>query len=417
MKNKFKSIFRVYIGILVVILLFSVWVNAQTTMTNSAGTTNSVSIALANSKANSTNSLTFGFDQISVLQTGVLGFPIFQYIASLIYIAIAYLGTRLIDFISIKILKGIAARTETKYDDLLIDLLRKPGKVIVFVIFLHIGLDVFNWPEWLEAYVSKGLKLTVAWSLTIMAMRSIDVFLRFMEDKAAEPDKAFDAQLFGVLKKSLKVILAIIAILVTAQNLGINITSLLASLSIGGLALGLAAQETIANFLGALAIFLDRPFHIGERIKWDSYDGVVEKIGLRSTLVRNLDGHLISVPNKTVAQSTIINVSRRPDIKTVINIGIIYETPLEKIKRSTQILEEIYRSHPKTKDVLVGLDKFNDSSINISVVHWWNGFDYKEYVMGMQDLNLAILKRFSEEGIEMAYPTQVNYIKQVDVKK
>jgi MscS family membrane protein len=195
-----------------------------------------------------------------------------------------------------------------------------------------------NWPEWLEAYISKGLKLTVAWSLTIMTMRSIDILLRFMEDKAAEPDKAFDAQLFGVLKKSLKVILAIIALLVTAQNLGVNITSLLASLSIGGLALGLAAQESIANFLGALAIFLDRPFHIGERIKWDSYDGVVEKIGLRSTLVRNLEGHLISVPNKTVAQTTIVNVSRRPDIKTVINIGIIYETPLEKIKLATQLL-------------------------------------------------------------------------------
>ncbi len=417
MKNKFKSIFRVYIGILVVILLFAVWVNAQTTMTNSAGTTNSVSIPLSNSKANSTNSLTFGFDHISILKTGVLGFPIYQYIASLIYIAIAYFGTILIDFVFIKIFKGIAARTETKYDDLLIDLLRKPGKVIVFVIFLHVGLDIFNWPEWLEAYISKGLKLTVAWSLTIMTMRSIDILLRFMEDKAAEPDKAFDAQLFGVLKKSLKVILSIIALLVTAQNLGVNITSLLASLSIGGLALGLAAQESIANFLGALAIFLDRPFHIGERIKWDSYDGVVEKIGLRSTLVRNLEGHLISVPNKTVAQTTIVNVSRRPDIKTVINIGIIYETPLEKIKLATQLLNEIYKSHPKTKDVLVGLDKFNDSSLNISVVHWWNGLDYKEYVQGMQELNLCILKRFSEEGIEMAYPTQVNYIKQADVKK
>lgn len=417
MKIKFKSFFRVYIGILIIVLLFSVWVNAQTTMTNSAGTTNSISIAAIGSKANSTNSLTFGFDQIEVFKVGILGYPIYQYIASLIYFSIAYLVMLLIDFIFIRIFKGLARRTESKYDDLLIDLLRKPAKVIVFVIFLHIGLDIFNWPEWIESYFSKGLKLVVAWSLTIMAMRSIDVLLGFMEDKAAEPDKAFDAQLFGVLKKTLKIILAIIAILVTAQNLNINITSLLASLSIGGLALGLAAQETIANFIGAIAIFLDRPFHIGERVKWDSYDGVVERIGLRSTLVRNLDGHLISVPNKTVAQSTIVNVSRRPDIKTSINIGIIYETPLDKVTLATQILDEIYRAHPKTKDVLIGLDKFNDSSLNISVVHWWNGLDYKEYVAGMQELNITILKRFKEEGIEMAYPTQVNYIKQVDVKK
>ncbi|HON07044.1 MAG TPA: mechanosensitive ion channel family protein [Verrucomicrobiota bacterium] len=413
MKIKLNSFFNVYIGVLVAVLLFAVWADAQTTVTNLASTTNNAPAALSSSQAISTHSLTFGFDQIEIFRILILGYPIYQYIASLIYISIAYLGTLLIDFILNRIFKGLAKRTESKYDDLLIDLLRKPVKVIIFVIFLHIGLDIFNWPEWIELYISKGLKLVVAWSITIMAMRSIDVLLGFMEDKAAGPDKAFDAQLFGVLKKTLKIILAIIAILVTAQNLDINITSLLASLSIGGLALGLAAQETIANFIGAIAIFLDRPFHIGERIRWDSYDGFVERIGLRSTLVRNLDGHLISVPNKIVAQSTIVNISRRPAIKTSINIGIIYETPLDKIKLAIQTLDEIYRTHPKTKDVLVGLDKFNDSSINILVVHWWNGVDYKEYVAGMQELNLAILKRFNEEGIVIAYPTQVNYIKTV----
>jgi MscS family membrane protein len=96
------------------------------------------------------------------------------------------------------------------------------------------------------------------------------------------------------------------------------------------------------------------------------------------------------------------------------DIGIIYETPPEKVKRATELLEEVYRSHPKTKDVLIGFNKFNDFSLNIMVVHWWNSVDYKEYLAGMQELNLEIMKRFKEEGIEFAYPTQLHYVKKVD---
>lgn len=417
MKVKFEHLFRVYIGILVLVLLFAIWADAQTALTNSSASTTNISLTTQiSSKTNSNYNLTFGLDRIDVLKKGFLGRPIFQYVASLIYIILAYLGTLIVDFIFIKILKRLAQKTETRYDDLLIELLRKPIKVVVIVIFLHIGLNVFNWPEWINLYISKGLKIVVACSITIMAIHTVDVFMQFLKDKAVEPDKAFDMQLFSVLKKGIKIIIVLVAVLVTAQNLGINITSLLASLSIGGLAIGLAAQDTLANLFGAVAIFLDRPFHIGERIKLDSYDGVVEKIGLRSTLIRNLDGHLISVPNKTIAQSTIVNISRRPNIRTVMDIGIVYETPPEKIKRATQILEEIYRSHPKTKDVLVGMNKFNDFSINIMVIHWWDGLDYKEYLLGMQELNIAIVRRFNEEGIEFAYPTQVHYVKQANAK-
>ncbi|MGB9601752.1 MAG: mechanosensitive ion channel family protein [Verrucomicrobiia bacterium] len=417
MKIKFEHLFRVYIGLMILILLFAVWADAQTTLTNTPNV--ATNVTLTTKPTNQTNidyTLTFGLDQIEAFKADFLGRPIFQYIASLVYIILAYLAMLAIDFVFIKILKRLTAKTETKYDDLLVDLLRKPTKVIVIVIFLHIGLNVFDWPDWIEVYLSKGLKIVVAWSITIMAMHSIDVLMQFIKDKSSEPDKAFDMQLYSVLRKGLKIIIGIVAALVTAQNLGINITGLLASLSIGGLAIGLAAQDTLANLFGAVAIFLDRPFHVGERITIDSYDGVVEKIGLRSTQVRNLDGHLISIPNKTISQATIVNISRRPNIRTVTNIGIIYETPPEKIKRATQILEEVYRAHPKTKDVLIGFNKFNDFSLNIMVVHWWDGLDYKEYLLGMQELNLNIVKRFNQEGIEFAYPTQVHYVKQPESK-
>lgn len=398
------------------VLLYAVWADAQpiirsATETNAASTTSTVSLLSLKPQTNQVFSLTFGLDEVPAYQVKVMGRPLWQYMASVLYILLALVATYLIDLIFVKFLRKLAERTETKYDDLLIQLIHGPVKVIVFVIFLHIGLNVFGWPEWIETYISKGLKLVVAWSLTIMAMRLVDLFMEYLKDKASDQNRAFDTQLFSVIRKSLKVFLGLVAGLVTAQNLGFNITGLLASLSIGGLALGLAAQDTLSNLFGALVIFLDRPFNVGECIKIDSFDGVVEQIGLRSTRIRNLDGHLITVPNKTMGNATIVNITRRPNIRTVMDIGIIYETPPEKVKRATEILEQIYRQHPKTKDVLIGFNKFNDFSLNITVIHWWDGLDYKEYLAGMQELNLQILKKFNEEGIEFAYPTQLHYIK------
>ena len=200
--------------------------------------------------------------------------------------------------------------------------------------------------------------------------------------------------------------------LVTSQNLGMNVTGLLASLSIGGLAVGLAAQDTLSNLFGAVAIFADKPFRVGDRILLDSIDGTVEAIGLRSTRVRNQDGYLVSIPNKNMAGANIVNVSKRPNIKTVMNIGLTYDTPSPHIERAMHIIEQIYRPHPKTADLLVSFNKFESSSLNILVVHWWNSTDFKEYLLGFQKLNLELKRQFDEMGINFAFPSQTVYLRQ-----
>jgi MscS family membrane protein len=144
----------------------------------------------------------------------------------------------------------------------------------------------------------------------------------------------------------------------------------------------------------------------------DSIDGTVESIGFRSTRLRSLDGHLVTVPNKTMGSATITNVSKRPNIKTVMNLGVTYDTSAEKVERATKILEEIFKSHPMTSDLSISFNKFESSSLNIQVVHLWNSTDVKAYLAGFQLLNLEIKKRFDAEGIEFAFPTQTVYVKQ-----
>src|ERR1019366_5659273 len=139
--------------------------------------------------------------------------------------------------------------------------------------------------------------------------------------------------------------------------------------------------------------------------------GAVDSIGLRSTRIRNLEGHHVTVPNKLMGNAIITNVTRRPAIRTEMNLGLAYDTPVEKVKRATVILEEIFRANPKTADLIISFNKFGDSALNIFVVHIWNGTDAKAHFAEMQELNLKIKERFDAEKIELAFPTRTIHLK------
>ena len=420
MKLNFKACFRGYVVGLLVLWLWAVWAGAQPAVPPAA--TNAPSVAQTNQPGAlakglvklEENHLTFGLDRIVLLRdNAIFGEPLWKYFASLIFIFLAFYVSKLLDWIVGVWLKRWAEKTETKFDDLILELLRGPVKVVAFVIFLHLGLDIFRWPPAAQTLFSKALIVIVACSITYVTMKVVDLLLGLWRQRgAAGADKSFDEELFPVVNKSLKAFVIVVAVLVTSQNLGINITGVIASLSIGGLALGLAAQDTLANLFGAVAVYMDKPFRIGDRIKLESVDGMVESIGLRSTRVRSLDGHHVTIPNKTVGNAIITNIARRPSIKTEMNIGLTYDTSAARVKHATAILKEILRAHPKTADVLITFNRFESSSLNIQVLHWWNGTDFKAYTADLQTLNLQIKERFDAEGLSFAFPTQTVYVKQ-----
>jgi len=415
MKLKFETAVSWCAAVLLFGLFWSIWANAQVKSTNApmATSTNSARFLSGLSELDQ-DYLTFGLDKWEFLREHTLfGEPYWKYLASLIYVFLAFYVSKFIDYLTRVWLKKWTAKTETKFDELLLDLLNGPIKVLVFVILLFIGLDVFRWPASVQLFLFKGLIVIVAVSLTYLSIKLIDAALGYWRQRAkAVEDDQFNKELLPMIRNSLKVFVIIVAFLVTSQNLGLNITGLVASLSIGGLALGLAAQDTLSNLFGAVSVLVDKPFRIGDRIQLDNVDGVVEQIGFRSTRVRNQDGHLVTIPNKAVGNATITNIALRPNIRTLMNIGITYDTPTEKVRRALQILEEIYRSNPMTLDVWISFNKFADSALNIHVVHWWKSTDAKVYLAGMQEFNLRIKERFDREGIDFAFPTQTLHVKQ-----
>jgi len=357
--------------------------------------------------------LTFGMDRIPWLrETHFLGIPLWQYLASFLFIFLAFFFAKVFDTLARVWLKRWAEARKSQVGEMLVDLARGPVKIVVFVIFLHIGLTVFQWPAVVERWLSNALKIVVAVSITYSLLKLVDIAIGTWRQRVETQDgTGLNQQLLPVVRKAVKGVILVVASLLTLDNIGINITALLASLSIGGLALGLAAQDTVANLFGAVAVLIDKPFKVGDRVQFDNVDGVVESIGLRSTRIRNLEGFLVTVPNKTMGNTTITNVSQRPNIRTIMNFGLTYGTTPEKIRLAIGILEEVFKGHRETHDCLVAFNKFGDFSLNVMVVHWWKGTVFKEYLPGMQELLIEVKRRFDKEGIDFAFPTQTVHVR------
>ena len=403
MKVRFNGVFRCLLVVFLAVAMGSLWAVAQTKV-NKAGTgTNGPSTLGKRAELLGGHYLTFGLDRLEPLNNhSLLGQPLWKYPASLIYILLAFYFSKLIDIVARVWLKRLAERTETKLDDLLLEVLEGPIKMVAFVLFLNVGLNIFDWPQRVGLYLSKGLVLVVAASLTYLIIKILNFLLDvWRAGSSHEANRRFNDQLFSMLRKSVNAFVVIMAVLVAAQNIGINITAAIASLSIGALAVGLAAQDTLANLFGAVAVFADKPFRIGDQIKLDAAEGIVEDVGLRSTRVRHPEGHLIAVPNKTIGNAAISNLTRRTAIKTNMNLSLPHNLPAQKIKKALEILGQIYREHPMTQQVWISFNQFAGANLNILIVHWWKGTDYEKYLAGMQEMNLAVKEKFDAEGINL----------------
>jgi MscS family membrane protein len=413
LKTNWKWLYRLGLAALFVIACWSVWASGQETNAPAVAAVAAGKPAKVLLPVPDSSVLTFGLDRVDFLrETPVLGQPLWKYVASLLFIVLAFYIAKLLDFIVNVWLKRVVAKTKTKLDGLLLNLLHGPVKVVTFVIFLQIGLGFFEWPLRAQLFLSRGFIIVVACSVTYLAFKVLDLLLGLWREKFVSPqDKIFADMLFPLLRKVAKGLILLAAVLVTAENVSAGIMSLLAGLSVGGLALGLAAQDTMANLFGTVAIFLDKPFHLGDRIKIEGADGVVESISLRSTCIRNPDGYKVTIPNKLMGNAIITNITCRPTIRTEMNLSLAYDTPVEKVRRATAILEEIFRANPRTADLNVSFNKFGDSALNILVEHVWNGTDAKQQAAELQELNLQIKQRLEAEQIEMAFPTQTVHLK------
>jgi MscS family membrane protein len=308
-----------------------------------------------------------------------------------------------------------------KIKHLILEAVAKPLSLFIWVYGVYIVLTPlfvhFQKPDGtnlVHSVAQKTADLGAAVALVWFIFKLVSVVDFHLKKWAASTDSTIDDVLAPLFGKTLRVFIVIIGGILIIQNLtGVKIGPLLASLGIGGIAVALAAKDSIANFFGTLTILFDKPFQVGERVVIDNYDGVVEDVGFRSTRIRTLTGHLVTIPNEKVVNSGLENISKRPHIRWLTNITIIYDTPPDRVEKAVSIIKEILDNHEGMHPDFpprVYFNGFNDWSLNIMVIAWYHPANYWDMQEWLQRTCLEILRRFNDEGIDFAFPSRTLYL-------
>lgn len=292
----------------------------------------------------------------------------------------------------------------------------RPLGLMAMAIVWWIGLGMFGLPDPVLIILSVAVKLLVSISTVWSAFRLVDILDSLMIKKAKQTGNRFDDLLVPMISKSLKVFVLVIGIISSADNLNMDVSSLLAGLGIGGLAFALAAKDLLGNFFGSLTVLLDRPFQIGDWVVIGDVEGSVEEVGFRSTRIRTFYNSLITLPNASLTTTTIDNMGARRFRRMKTMLGLTYDTPPEKIDAFCEGIRSLVQLHPyMRKDYYqVYFNQYNAASLDILVYVFWETPDWNTELRERHRFLLDILRLAKQLDVEFAYPTQTLYLKQDD---
>ena len=333
----------------------------------------------------------------------------------------------IIVWINTTVFKKIAARTPGKLDDRVLEELESPVKFAIIIFAIWIAFHRLDFADKTVDFVHKAYRLLIVLNSTWFVARFVGVLLENLlipatkeirrrkakyknaeglSDKEIAEKPYFDYRLLPALKRICYTVIWIIGGVMALSNVGVNVGTLLAGLGIGGLAFALASQDTLKNILGGVTIFTDRIFKIGDRIKVNGFDGVVEDIGLRSTRIRTSEKRLVTIPNYRMSDSAIENVSQEPMRRVSMRIGLTYNTTSDKMQEALSILRDMSnRVANIDKNISATFTDYSASSLDITFTYWIKpSGDTTETPSAV---NIEILRAFNAAELNFAIPTQI----------
>ncbi|MEZ4756122.1 MAG: mechanosensitive ion channel family protein [Flavobacteriales bacterium] len=340
-----------------------------------------------------------------------LGNPIDHWLAALAWALGGWLLGKLLYWASANTLKRLAARTATRLDDILIAALRGPLVAIITLIGIYLAFHQLELPDRMDLWVERIIKVATVLALTWLLARLTDALVEeFLLPRARrEETVVVSSELVPVVRSAMKVLVWGLGLVLALNNAGYNVGALLAGIGIGGLALAMAAKDTVANIFGGVTVFTDKPFSVGDRIRIAGYDGIVEEVGIRSTRIRTLEGPVVVVPNFKFTDSVLENVTQQASFRVRHELGLIYETPPEKLQEALSILNKLVDEHQDVlmPDRLTSFTAFKDYSLNILFIYHIR--KDADVFPTQSKVHLELFQRFAAAGLEFAYPTQVEY--------
>lgn len=350
------------------------------------------------------------YEKYPILANTFLDIPLANLFAAILVFLLFLLFRKLFTLIVMGTLQKVSKVTDTYHDDKVISALKEP----VSFAFILIGANLFFVLIFKETELIKDILNTLIVFTIFWAIISVLESLRSVFHHATEkfnPDLA--KEMGNFILKIVKFLVGAVGLGAMLQVWGINVTALVASLGLGGLAFALAAKDTASNMFGSFALLADKSIRIGEWIKVGGVEGTVEDIGMRTTKIRSFEKSLITVPNQIVSNSPIENFSRRGVRRIKMQIGLTYGTSRDQVNAIVKEIREMLHTHEKISQketLLVNFESFGDSSLNIFIYTFTNTSNWERYLNIREDIHLKIMKIVEENGSSFAFPSRSIYM-------
>jgi len=347
-----------------------------------------------------------------ILQSSFLGNRVLDYGVCLVVLLMGCVVIRIFKRIILERMHKWAEATVTTFDDFLIKIVKTIVVPLSYVGVFYLSINTLT----LVPLLRKVVGIVGMAAVTIAIARFITAFVEYGFDvyiKSRKENLTLKASLDGTLK-IVRLLVWGIAVVFFLDNLGFKISAVIAGLGIGGVAVALAAQAVLGDLFSYFAILFDRPFEVGDFIIVGDYLGVVEHVGIKTTRISSLGGEQIVFSNTDLTNSRVRNYKRMRKRRVAFRLGVVYSTPLEKLKEIPKIIEKIIKNIDDTIFDRAHFFSYGDFSLIYEIVYYVNGGDYNKYMDIQQEINFAINKEFNDRGIEFAYPTQTLYVNKLD---
>lgn len=331
------------------------------------------------------------------------GVSLFSYI--LFWGAYALLTTKVAKFVG---------RTKNKWDDFVVFTVEKTSHFFMLMSSLYIGLKFIKHSKWIDAYADKIYFVIFMWQTALWAHHFLNQWIQFAVSKKVRRNPAA-ANSISLIQLMARLILFSMLLLFTLSNLGIKITTIIAGLGVGGIAVALALQKILGDLFSSLSIVLDKPFVVGDFIVIDQYMGEVEKVGLKTTRIRSLSGEQIIFSNSDLLAARIRNYKRMRERRVVFGLSILLQTPTEKVKAAVSIIQSVIMTKKRTRLERCHFQRIAQNSIDLETVYWVLNEDYNLFMDIQQEILYEIKMAFESEGIAFAHPTQTVHVMPTEV--
>jgi len=349
----------------------------------------------------------------SFFQQTLFDIPLANFILAVLVFLFILLLRKIFTKILLVFLQNLSKYSKTYYDDKIISALKSPIRFGFIIIGLHLFfILIFKETEIIKNILNTLVVYTIFWAILAI----LEALRGLVYRATGKFNSDLSKEIGDFIVAILKILIAGIGLGAMLQVWGINVTALVASLGIGGLAFALAAKDTAANLFGSFALLADKSIRIGEWIKVDGVEGVVEDIGMRTTKIRSFQKSLITVPNHIVANNPIENFSRRGIRRIKMHIGLTYSTNSEQIVQIIDAIKLMLEQHEgiSQKDsLMVNFDSFGDSALNIFIYTFTKTANWAKYLEIREDIHLKIMKIVEENGSSFAFPSQSIYVEQL----